>query len=61
MTIIELMFENGVFKQKYKGIIEIYPRKAMNDFVFKKALKELIKQNYKLYKMTDNWMRAFKE
>ena len=61
MTIIEIMFENGVFKEKYKNIIEIYPHKAMNSKLFNIALKDLIRQDYKLYKMSDNWIRAFKK
>lgn len=55
------MFENGVFKEKYKNIIEIYPHKAMNSKLFNIALKDLIRQDYKLYKMSDNWIRAFKK
>ena len=61
MTVIEIMFENGVFKKKYKDVIEIYPHKAMNSKMFNAALKELIKQDYKLYKLTSNWIRAFKK
>ena len=54
------MYENGVFENRHKGIIEIYPHKAMNSYSFNMALKELIKQNYKLVKIANNWIRAIK-
>jgi hypothetical protein len=60
MNIIQSMFDSGVFVQKYYGIIEIYPHKAMNSYIYNAALRELNK-NYKLYKITDNWLRAFKK
>lgn len=60
MNVITLMYENGVFENRHKGIIEIYPHRAMNSYSFNMALKELIKQNYKLVKIANNWIRAFK-
>lgn len=56
--LIDKMFENGVFEQRYKGIIEIYPRRAMNTFVLEAALNELSK-THKIIKMFPDWLRAF--
>lgn len=56
--ITNIMFEKGIFKQKYKGIIEIYPHKAMNSDLFTEALNEISK-THRIVKMTDIWLRAF--
>lgn len=45
-------------KQNYDGIIEIYPQKATNSMVLDKVLLELQKE-YKLVKITNDWIRAF--
>lgn len=57
--ITNLMFEQGIFKQKYKGIIEIYPHKAMNSKLFTAAIDEISK-THAIFRITDNWLRAFK-
>ena len=59
-NIITKMFDNGVFETKHKGIIEIYPRKAMNTFTFDAALSELSK-THEIVKMFPDWLRAFKK
>lgn len=46
--------------EKYKGIIEIYPRKCMNSFVLDAKLNELSK-THDLVKVTNGWIRAFKK
>ena len=33
-NLIQTMFDNGVFEIKHKGIVEIYPRKAMKTDTF---------------------------
>lgn len=58
-NIIDLMFENGVFESKYKNIIEIYPRKAMNTFTFDAALHELSK-THEIIQVTSEHLRVFK-
>ena len=55
-----LMFKQGVFVQKYKDIIEIYPHKVTNSKVFDAALSE-IENDYNLYQMFPGWIRAFKK
>lgn len=57
--LINLMFDNGVFESKYKNIIEIYPRKAMNTFTFDAALHELSK-THEIIQVTSEHLRAFK-
>ena len=57
--LINMMFDNGVFKTKYKNIVEIYPRKAMNTFAFDAALHELSK-THEIIKVTSEHLRAFK-
>ena len=47
-------------KQKYNGILEIYPRKAMNSFAYEKVLYEISKE-YNIVKVFDGWLRAFKK
>lgn len=59
-NLINMMFEQGVFESKYKNIIEIYPRKAMNTFTFDAALHELSK-THEIIKMFPDWLRAFKK
>lgn len=58
--IINMMFDNGVFKTKHKNIIEIYPRKAMNTFTFDAALHELSK-THEIVQIFPDWLRAFKK
>lgn len=58
--LIDMMFDNGVFEIKHNGIIEIYPRKAMNTFTFDAALTELSK-THDIVKMFPDWLRAFKK
>ena len=55
-----LMFEQGIFVQKYKDIIEIYPHKVTNSMVFDAALSE-IEKDHDLYQMFPGWLRAFKK
>ena len=59
-NLITMMFDNGVFETKHNGIIEIYPRKAMNTFTFDAALSELSK-THEIVKMFPDWLRAFKK
>ena len=54
------MFESGVFKQKYIGIIEIFPHKVMNSELLNAALEELAK-THDIYKLYDSWLRAFRK
>ena len=58
--LIDVMFERGIFETKHKGIIEIYPRKAMNTFTFDAALSELSK-THEIVKMFPDWLRAFEK
>lgn len=58
--VIKSMFENGIFEQRYKGIIEIHPHKVTNNLIFDAALLELQK-DYDLYQMFPGWIRAFKK
>ena len=59
-NLIQMMFDNGVFETKHKGIVEIYPRKSMNTFTFDAALCELSK-THDIVKMFPDWLRAFKK
>lgn len=47
-------------KEKYKGILEIYPRKCMNTFILESKLNEL-KKEYDLVQVFPDWIRAFKK
>ena len=58
--LIQMMFDNGVFEIKHNGIIEIYPRKAMNTFTLDAALTELSK-THDIVKMFPGWLRAFEK
>lgn len=58
MNIVQRMFEQGVFKRRYTGIIEIYPRKASNSQAFEAALFEISK-THDLYRITTDYLRAF--
>lgn len=58
--IINAMYKSGVFVQRYTGIIEIYPRKAMNSDLFCAALDEISK-THDIVKITNNWLRAFEK
>ena len=42
------------------GILNIYPTKCMNTFVLDKVLHELQK-DYKLVRVFNDWIRAFKK
>ena len=56
MTIQDIL-DNKVFIQKYEGIIEIYPRKAMNSYTFNVKLR-LLAQTHDIFKITDSRLRA---
>ena len=47
-------------KEKYKGVLEIYPSKCTNTKVLYKVLHELEK-DYTLVKVFEDWIRAFKK
>lgn len=47
-------------KRKYKGIIEIYPHKVTNTYVFGAAMQKL-SQTHDIVKITNNWLRAFEK
>ena len=47
-------------KQKYEGILEIYPTKASNTIVLNKVLLELQK-DYTLIQIFTGYIRAFKK
>ena len=47
-------------KQKYEGILEIYPQKAGNTMVLNKVLLELQKE-YNLVQIFTGYIRAFKK
>ena len=47
-------------EQKYDGILEIYPRKAMNSYTYEKVLYEISKK-YNIVKVFDQWLRAFEK
>lgn len=57
--IIRLMFERGVFREEYAGIIDIFPRKAMNSDLFDAALNE-IANTHEIIMITPDILRAFK-
>lgn len=57
---MELYFKTGVFVEKYEGIVEIYPRKAMCSQVFDTVLKDMQEQ-YDIVQITNGWLRAFKK
>lgn len=59
-NIIDKAVESGVMKRKYKGIIEIYPHKVTNTYVFGAAMQKL-SETHEIIKMTDNWLRAFEK
>ena len=47
-------------KQKYNGILEIYPRKAMNSYVYEEVMKTLNK-THSIHKIFDDYLRAFEK
>lgn len=47
-------------KEKYEGILEIYPRKCLNSYVLQAKLNELQK-DYDLVQIFPEWIRAFKK
>lgn len=57
-NVTDLMFKAGVFEQRYNGIIEIFPRRAMSTFILEAALNELSK-THDIIKMFPDWLRAF--
>lgn len=57
---VDVCLASGVMTIKYAGIIEIYPRKATNSFVFEAALR-ILSQTHEIVRMTDNWLRAFEK
>ena len=57
---MELYFKTGVFVEKYEGIIEIYPRKAMCSQVLDIILKDMQEQ-YDIVQIANGWLRAFKK
>jgi hypothetical protein len=57
---MELYFKTGVFAEKYEGVIEIYPRKAMCSQVLDIILKDMQEQ-YDIVQITNEWFRAFKK
>lgn len=59
MDVLNYCLENGYCKIKYKGIIEIYPRKFINSIVLESLLNFLQDKNYNIIKITNNWIRAF--
>ena len=46
-------------KEKYNGILEIYPTKCLNTLVLQKKLHELDK-DYELVQITNDWIRALR-
>lgn len=56
MTVQDIL-DNKVFVQKYDGIIEIYPCKTMNSYVFNAKL-HLLAQTHDIFKITDSRLRA---
>ena len=57
-NVIDVAFENGIFTKKYAGIIEIYPHKVTNTYVYGAAMQKL-SETHDIVKITDNWLRAF--
>ena len=47
-------------KEKYNGIIEIYPTKCTNTKVLNKVLVDLSK-THNLVRITQDWIRAFEK
>lgn len=45
-------------KQKYNGVLEIYPRKAVNSYVYESILKEISK-THTIHKIFEDYLRAF--
>lgn len=60
MNKFRALFESGVFAEKYSGIIEIYPRKAMNVFTLEAALHELQK-THDIIQLFPGHLRAFEK
>lgn len=46
-------------KEKYEGVLEIYPKKCLNHVVLNKVLFEL-QEDYELIQVLNDWIRAFK-
>lgn len=47
-------------KQKYEGVLEIYPTRCLNSQVLDAKLMELSNNGYNLIKVLPDWIRAFK-
>ena len=47
-------------EQKYDGILEIYPRKAMNSYVYESVLKEISK-THNIHQIFPDYLRAFEK
>ena len=47
-------------KQKYNGILEIYPQKALNTKTLNYVLSQ-IQKTHNLIQITNNWIRAFEK
>lgn len=54
------IIDGRAFVEKYKGIIEVYPRKASNFYAFEEKLRRLA-ETHEIVKMSDGWMRAFEK
>lgn len=48
-------------QQQYEGIYEIYPRRCMNSRILDSVLRSMCSHNYRLVKIHDGWIRAFKQ
>lgn len=60
MEKFKTLFESGIFVEKYPGIIEIYPRKAMNTFTLDAALIQLSK-THDIIQLFPGRLRAFEK
>ena len=58
MEILEMCKEKGYVEQKYKGILEIYPGRFINEMTLNKLLLDLQNSGYELVKIF-NVIRAF--
>lgn len=52
--------DGRAFVEKYKGIVEVYPRKASNFYAFEEKLNRL-RKTHDIVKMCDGWLRAFQK
>lgn len=56
---VRTMFEHGVFKEVYEGVIEIYPRRVAVSLFYEAALKQLADRGYNLVEISSDWLRAY--